>query len=86
VLSVAGVVVMGGLLTTGFAFWWYYPYSPLIEVMRSGRGLGCVVLGELAGDGEGGRAEVAGGGSTGGQAPGHSGGFGDDEHNALAGR
>jgi len=86
------VVVMGALLHEGVCLLVVLPLLPVTNSNRGNRGnavrsrFGLRGLGDLAGDGEGGRAEVAGGGSPGGQAPGHSGGFGDDDHNALAGR
>jgi len=86
------VVVMGALLHEGVCLLVVLPLLPVTNSNRGNRGnavrsrFGLRGLGDLAGDDEGGRAEVAGGGSPSGQAPGHSGGFGDDDHNALAGR
>jgi len=83
---------MGALLHEGVCLLVVLPLLPVKNSNSGNRGnavrsrFGLRGLGDLAGDGEGGRAEVAGGGSPGGQTPGHSGGFGDDDHNALAGR
>lgn len=83
------VVVMGALLHEGVCLLVVLPLLPVKNINRGNAvrsRFGLRGLGDLAGDDEGGRAEVAGGGSPSGQAPGHSGGFGDDDHNALAGR